>query len=347
MAFEPSVSRCGRLTLTLTLTLTLQTMRLDQIMWNCIAAYHATALNAISNISAMTRPPVTSATAAYHTSQNRVLCSAHAINGLLVAGLNVLAAGPFQAQMTTAGLETTVPTAAEMDAASGSEAPFWIGHQLAAAMIVTMRTDGSNFDGAKNRWGETCAAKKCFAFGDDGSMPRFVPTNDPWAQASTNPLDWKPQLESNMLGFVEANGHTVPHFGNMQTFLVDKASHKATYGIADNGADPPVPNSYANADMDVLLQTTMNAVAAVAQDSPAGLDLVTFMDNKINLAGGLIMRMRERFLMSFEEQVYCEWLLLEHVPMCTYADPVSAALCFRPRRLHNCRDGLCHPCLGG
>ena len=69
-----------------------QTMRLDQIMWNCIAAYHATALDAISNISAMTRPPVTSATAAYHTSQNRVLCSAHAINGLLVAGLNVLAA---------------------------------------------------------------------------------------------------------------------------------------------------------------------------------------------------------------------------------------------------------------
>ena len=93
----------------------------------------------------------------------------------------------------------------------------------------------------------------------------------------------------------------------------------------------------------------MNAVAAVAQDSPAGLDLVTFMDNKINLAGGLIMRMRERFLMSFEEQVYCEWSLLEHVPMCTYADPVSAlrSICVRPRRLHNCRDGLRHPCLGG
>ena len=284
-----------------------QTMRLDQIMWNCIAAYHATALDAISNISAMTRPPVTSATAAYHTSQNRVLCSAHAINGLLVAGLNVLAAEPFQAQMTTAGLATTVPTAAEMDAASGSEAPFWIGHRLAAAMIVTMRTDGSNFDGAKNRWGEACAPnKQCFAYGDDGSMPRFVPTNDPWAQASTNPLDWKPQLETNRLGFVGASGHTVPHFGNMQTFLVDKASHKATYGIADNGADPPVPNSYANADMNVLLQTTMNKVAAVAQGPPAGLDLVTFMDNKINLAAGMIMRMRERFLMSFEEQVYCE-----------------------------------------
>ena len=37
-----------------------------------------------------------------------------------------------------------------------------------------------------------------------------------------------------------------------------------------------------------------------------GGDLVKFMDNKINLAGGLIMRMRERFLMSFEEQVYCK-----------------------------------------
>ena len=84
---------------------------------------------------------------------------------------------------------------------------------------------------------DSCATnKKCFAFGDDGSMPRFVPTNDPWAQASTNPLDWKPQLESNMLGFIEANGHIVPHFGNMQTFLVDKASHKTTHGIANNGA---------------------------------------------------------------------------------------------------------------
>ena len=284
-----------------------QTMRLDQIMWNCIAAYHDTALDAISDISAMTRPPATSATAAYHTSQNRVLCSAHAINGLLVAGLNVLAAEPFQAQMTKACLDTTVPTAAEMDAASSSEAPYWIGHRLAAAMLVTMRVDGSNFDGAKNRWGEACAAnKKCFAYGDDGSMPRFMPTNDPWAQVSANPLDWKPQLESNMLGFVEANGHIVPHFGNMQTFIVDKASHKATHGIADSGADPPVPSSYANADMNVLLQNTMNAVAAAAQDSPAGVDLVKFMDNKINLAGGLIMRMRERFLMSFEEQVYCE-----------------------------------------
>ena len=92
----------------------------------------------------------------------------------------------------------------------------------------------------------------------------------------------------------------------MQTFIVDKASHKAAHGIADNGADPPVPSSYANADMNVLLKNTMDAVAAAAQDLPAGLDLVKFMDNKINLAGGLIMRMRERFLMSFEEQVYCE-----------------------------------------
>ena len=126
-----------------------------------------------------------------------------------------MAVEPFQAQMTKACLDTTVPTAAEMDAASSSEAPYWIGHRLAAAMLVTMRVDGSNFDGAKNRWGEACAAnKKCFAYGDDGSMPRFVPTNDPWAQVSANPLDWKPQLESNMLGFVEANGHIVPHFGN-------------------------------------------------------------------------------------------------------------------------------------
>ena len=53
----------------------------------------------------------------------------------------------------------------------------------------------------------------------------------------------------------------------MQMFVVDKASHKATYGIADNGADPPVPSSYANADMNVLLKNTMDAVAAAAYQS--------------------------------------------------------------------------------
>jgi len=282
-----------------------QTMRLDQIMWNCIAAYHATAMDATSPITGMTRPSATVATVAYHTSQMRVLCSAHAINGLLVAGLNINAVAPFQKRMDMAGLDTTVPTADEMTTASASVSPYWIGHRLAAAMITKMKMDGTNFDGAKDRWGETCPeSKRCFKYGDDGSLPRFAPTNDPWAQTSTDSLGWKPQLESNMLGFVQANGHIVPHIGNMATFLVDKATHKATYGIQDNGANPPVPNSYAGADMTAMLNTTMQAVAAAAQDVPAGKDTVDFMDNKINLAGGMMMRMRERFLMSFEEQVY-------------------------------------------
>ena len=251
-----------------------QTMRLDQIMWNCIAAYHVTAMDATSNISAMTRPPATSATVAYHTSQNRILCSTHAINGLLVAGLVVNAVKPFQTRMAVAGLDPTVPTADEINAASASEvlyfmqpkltkltlhctcdtndqcstlivyqAPYWIGHRLAAAMLVTMRTDGSNFDGAKNRWGQTCPeTKKCFAYGDDGSMPRFTPTNDPWTQASTNPLDWKPQLETNMFGFLSANGHTVPHFGNMQTFLIDKASQPCHRRLQWRGCQRPPPD---------------------------------------------------------------------------------------------------------
>lgn len=282
-----------------------QTKLLDQIMWNCIAAYHTSALSSTSPITAMTRPVATSATLDFHTSQNRVLCSAHAINSLLVGGLNVRAVTGYQMRMGKAGLDTTVPSAAEMATASSSEAPYWIGHRLAADMLAIMRTDGSNFDGAKNRWGEDCPdTKTCFAYGDDGSMPRFAPTNDPWSQYAANPLDWTPQLESNMLGFVQANSHTVPHFGNMNTFLVDKVNHKATYGITDNGANPPVPDSYSGADMSALLKETLDAVADYAQDEPAGEDIVRFMDNKINLAGGLIMRMRDRFAMSFEEQVY-------------------------------------------
>ena len=92
-------------------------------------------------------------------------------------------------------------------------------------------------------------------------------------QVASNQLDWTPQLETNMLGFVQANGHIVPHFGNMDTFIVDKATHKSAHGtIESNG----VPASYDIPSMAPLLQATMDAVAAAAQN-PDGLNIVKFM----------------------------------------------------------------------
>ena len=111
-----------------------QTMRLDQI----IAAYHVTAMDATSNISAMTRPPATSATVAYHTSQNRILCSTHAINGLLVAGLVVNAVKPFQTRMAVAGLDPTVPTADEINAASASEVLYLCSQNLLSLLCIVL-----------------------------------------------------------------------------------------------------------------------------------------------------------------------------------------------------------------
>jgi hypothetical protein len=95
---------------------------------------------------------------------------------------------------------------------------------------------------------------------------------------------------------VSSTGHITPHFGAMDTLIVDKQEHLSSHGIT---------NAYPTDDagMKAKLKTTMDRVARTAQTA-GGREIVQFFDNKINLAGGMIMRMRERFSMSFEEQVY-------------------------------------------
>jgi hypothetical protein len=270
-----------------------QTMRLDQIMWNCIAAYHTTALDSITlaRPSHANREP----DAAKHTSQNRVLCSAHAINGLLQGGLNPDAVDVFAGQMKDQQLDNSVPTDAELR--TSSTAPYYVGHRLANEMLAVMRRDGSNFDGATTRRGTPCPPRStCPIYGDSGSG--YAPKNSPWVPSgeTLDLMSWVPHLETNGRGMVSSTGHITPHFGAMDTLIVDKQEHLSTHGIS---------NTYPtdNAGMKAKLKTTMDRVARTVQTA-GGREIVQFFDNKINLAGGMIMRMRERFSMSFEEQVY-------------------------------------------
>jgi len=55
-----------------------QTWRLDQMMWNCVAHYHPTALHAITKSAPVPRVPEE-----YHTSEARALCMIHAVNKLV------------------------------------------------------------------------------------------------------------------------------------------------------------------------------------------------------------------------------------------------------------------------
>ena len=90
-------------------------------MWNCIAAYHPTALDSTAPLNAPTRPPSTVSSSALHTSANRALCSAHAINALLVGGLNIKAVEPFQHKMEESRLDKSIPSAVELASSANSQ----------------------------------------------------------------------------------------------------------------------------------------------------------------------------------------------------------------------------------
>ena len=79
-----------------------QTWRLDQTMWNCIAHYHPTALNAITKADPMPRAPEM-----YHTSEARALCMIHAVNKL-VPELVPISAETISTWLDDLGLDSSI-----------------------------------------------------------------------------------------------------------------------------------------------------------------------------------------------------------------------------------------------
>jgi hypothetical protein len=71
-------------------------------MWNCIAHYHPTALNAITKADPTPRAPEM-----YHTSEARALCMIHAVNKL-VPELVPISAETISTWLDDLGLDSSI-----------------------------------------------------------------------------------------------------------------------------------------------------------------------------------------------------------------------------------------------
>ena len=140
-------------------------------MWNCIASYHPTALDALTGEAPLVRAP-----AEYHTSEARALCMVHAVNKL-VPELIPVSATAISAWLTEVGLDASImpdSEAREM-AAQGNPAPRVLGSVVAADIIADIQVDGWNHKGQMTPSGP-CTAN-CRPFSDPTG---YMPKNDPW-----------------------------------------------------------------------------------------------------------------------------------------------------------------------
>ena len=256
-----------------------QTQRLDQAMWNCIARYHPDALDALTKAAPSERAPEE-----YHTSEARALCMVHAVNALMT-DLVPQSADMIASWLDDMGLESSYmdhATARSM-ASGGDPTPRVLGTVVAADILDHMQTDGWNYDGAMNNHG-SCSFN-CRRFSDTTG---YKPRNSPWEVTVDDA--WQPLIEHDDKGFFYVQEHVTPHIGFTATpYVLDRSGIDART-LADPGYD------YSSETDDVIDTVgSLNDMQTVA---------IEFMDNKINLAGDLIMRLREFYSLSLEAQVF-------------------------------------------
>ena len=118
----------------------------------------------------------------------------------------------------------------------------------------------------------------------------YVPQNDPWTIRKKD--KWQPLIESDDLGFFYAQEHVTPHIG-----FYAKPAVVTREEINSRQLDDPMY------DYKEEVELAINRVEALASDG-FQRDMVSFMDNKINIAGGMIMRLRGKYNLSLEAQVF-------------------------------------------
>ena len=244
--------------------LSLNAVHLLQAMWNCIAAYHPTALDALTKDR-----PVLHIPSKYHTSEARALCMIHAVNKL-IPDLVPIAAESIMGWLDSLGLESEIMSDVEarhMAIMHKDISPRVVGSVVAANILDDMKTDGWNYDGSMTPKG-ACTAN-CRPFSDTTG---YIPKNSPWTVTEWE--KWQPLIESDENGFFYAQEHVTPHIG----FTAKPAVLTRTQIDARNAPDPMY-------DYD---KETQDVIDRVAQLTPFQRDMIAFNDNKINIAGGMM-----------------------------------------------------------
>ena len=148
-----------------------------------------------------------------------------------------------------------------------------------------MQDDGWNYKGYKQSGEDQLCTANCRPF---GGTYGYVPKNSPWD--ITDPLAWQPLIESDDLGFFYAQEHFTSHIGfdTKPVILSCETLDKTQLDNPEYNYEKEVEDTIANG-------TDLNDYRMV---------MIKFMDNKINIAGGMIMRLRGKYKLSLEAQVF-------------------------------------------
>jgi len=210
----------------------------------------------------------------------------HAINKL-VPELVPISAKTISTWLDDLGLDSTIMSDADaviLGTLEGNPSPRVIGSLVAAEVIQDMSIDGWNHKGLNTPNGGICTAN-CRPFSDSYG---YKPKNSPWEV--TDPIAWQPLIESNDKGFFYPQEHVTPHIGfNAKPVILTRAELDATE-INDPNYD--------------YEQEVANAIMNVGNLTKYKETMINFMDNKINIAGGVIMRLRGKYQLSLEAQVF-------------------------------------------
>jgi hypothetical protein len=256
-----------------------QTHRIDQAMWNCISRYHGELNDALTKAA-----PSVRADAMYHTSEARAMCSVFALNKimpeLVPASAKMIAMWLEEMGMDSSIMSDEDARAMAMD---GNPSPKVLGSVVAADILDSMKMDGYNHNGAKNNHGD--CSFNCQRFSD---TTNYKPKNSPWDV--TDAKAWQPLTEHDSTGFFYVQEHVTPHIGfTGKPWVLSREEIDAR-----TLSDPAY-------DYEAETQTVIDTVASLTDTQKATIE---FMDNKINIAGGMIMRLRAKYAMSFEAQVF-------------------------------------------
>lgn len=265
-----------------------QTMILDQVMWNCVASHDTTSLD----VHTFMRPRYIAHTY-LHNSESRVECMLYAINVVTQGGLVPLAQQKWKNFLIGLGLDASIPKERDiMKKVRRNQSSKNLGYWIGLDTLKVMRNDGWNFDGSVSKFGTPCTGN-CIIYGDNGPNP-YVPVNNPFS-STQHPKRYKPLLETDGNGFVFAQSHITPHIGKIPLKIAKVPIFSQTELDARQLSDP-------NYNYEEEAEKAIDAVKDTANSNYRGV-AVEFLDNKINIAGGMIFRLRDQFLLSLEEQL--------------------------------------------
>jgi len=169
-------------------------------------------------------------------------------------------------------------------AAAGNISPRVIGSLVATEVIQDMQDDGWNYKGMKASDGDECTVN-CRPFTD---FYGYVPKNSPWEIKDSTA--WQPLIESDGLGFFYPQEHVTPHIGfTAKPVILSRAELNTTV------LDEPKYN---------YTEEVAGAILNAGDLDDYKKTMIKLMDNKVAVGGGMILRLRGKYRLSLEAQVF-------------------------------------------